>query len=76
MENCKTLNIFFADIVTNLKIPTSDNFASQPFDNTDDLSVDRIIDKYKNHSNIITVKQFCEENFLFFPICGKEFCFE
>lgn len=76
MENCKTLNIFFADIVTNLKIPTSDNFASQPFDNTDDLSVDRIIDKYKNHSNIITVKQFCKENFLFFPICGKEFCFE
>ena len=32
MENCRTLNIFFADIVTNLKIPTYDNFASQTFD--------------------------------------------
>ena len=73
MENCKTLNIFFADIVTNLKIPTSDNFASQPFDNTDNLSVDRITDKYKNHSNIITVKQFCKENFCSFQFVEKNF---
>ena len=46
----------------------------RPFDTTDDLSIGRIIDKYKNHPDIITVKQFCKENFLFsFQFLERDF---
>ena len=60
----ETFNTFFTNIVSNLKIP--------PYQDTDfargidpvvgDDPITFIMEKYKNHPSIITIKNFCHEN--------------
>ena len=63
----ETFNTFFATKVTDLKIPTyeDNNFASESFDTTDNLSIDMIVGNYKNHRSIIAIKQICKDDFFF-----------
>ena len=74
----ETFNTFFANIVK-LTIPTykDDNFASEAFDTTENPSIGMIIDKYINHTSIIAIKQFRNDEFSFFiQICRKRRYFE
>ena len=60
----KIFNTYFTNIVSNLKIPPyqDTNFARgiDPFVGDDPITF--ILEKYKNHSSIIAIKDFCHEN--------------
>ena len=55
----QTLNSFFSNFVTNLKIPEYKDYDISFIENVSDPII-KLILKYRNHSSILTIGEACE----------------